>query len=117
MQFWQMLLIQVAATAVVVLSVLTVFYLAVLKPFLNKKVQELIAAADEIEPKVSRGVQRGVTESFKDIPETTVKESTRQFLRFGSDLFENGLSSFIGTAEDLARRSAVSGRKRTGGDD
>ncbi len=117
MELWQMLLIQVAVTAVVVFAVMSLFYLAVLKPFLNTKVQELIEAAENIEPKVSQGVKRGVGEAFKDIPEATVKESTRQFLRFGSDLFENGLSSFIGTAEDLARRSAVSGKKKSGGQD
>ncbi|MDX1754993.1 MAG: hypothetical protein R3175_02930 [Marinobacter sp.] len=105
MDFWQMLLAQVAVSAVVVFVVLTGFYLIILKPFLNKKVGELIAAVDDIEPRISRGVKRGVGEALKDIPETAAKESTRQFLRFGSDLFENGLSSFIGTAEDLARRS------------
>lgn len=117
MAFWQQLLIQVGITSFVVISIITIFYSYYLKPFLNKKVQELIAASEAIEPKVTAGVKRGVAESLRDIPETAVKDSTRQFLRFGSDLFENGLSSFLGTAEDLARRSPVRRGDSTGGTD
>ncbi|SDW64104.1 hypothetical protein [Marinobacter mobilis] len=115
MAFWQQLLIQVAITSVVVISIITIFYCFFLKPFLNKKVQELIQASEAIEPKITAGVKRGVTESLRDIPEAAVKDSTRQFLRFGSDLFENGLSSFLGTADDLARRSP-SGRRDSSDD-
>lgn len=116
MAFWQELLIQVAVTSIAVISIITVFYRFFLKPFLNEKVAELIKAAEEIEPKVTAGVKRGVAESVKDIPEAAVKDSTRQFLRFGSDLFENGLSSFLGTAEDLARRSPT-GRRNSSQED
>lgn len=110
MAFWQTLLIHIVATAVTVTLVLSVFYWFILKPFLNRKVEQLIAATDQLEPKVRAGVKQGVSESLKELPDTAAKESTRQFLRFGSDLFENGLSSFLGTAEDLARRS--NGRER-----
>lgn len=117
MEFWQMLLVQVLVTASVVLVIITIFYQYYLKPFLNKKVAELIEAASEIEPKVRQGVQQGVSDSLKVIPEATAKESTRQFLRFGSDLFENGLASFLGTAEDLARRSTNASGRTSNSDD
>jgi len=105
MAFWQLMIIQVVLTALTVLLVLAGFYRWVLRPYLDRKVAELIAEARTIEPKVTSGVKRGVTESLRSLPEATVGESTRQFLRFGSERFENGLSSFLGTAADLQRRS------------
>lgn len=106
MEFWQVLIIQALSTAIVVLVVLAGFYRWVLRPYLDRKVKELVDAANDIEPRVTQGVKRGVAESLREFPESTVKESTRQFLRFGSDLFENGLSSFLGSAADLQRRTS-----------
>lgn len=106
MAFWQTLLVHALVTAVVVISIITVFYSFILKPFLAQKMAELRETAEQIEPRVTAGVKRGMADSLKGIPETAVKDSTRQFLKFGSDLFENGLSSFLGTADDLARRSS-----------
>ncbi|MEX2475578.1 hypothetical protein [Marinobacter sp.] len=105
MEFGLTLLIQAVVTAVVVAGVLAGFWFGVARPYLDKKVQELIAASQEIEPKVTRGVKAGVSETLRDLPESTVKESTRQFIKFGSGLFENGLSSFLGSAADLERKS------------
>lgn len=109
---WTEMAIQVAATAFSVVLVLAGFWRLVVRPYLDRKVAELVAAADDIEPKVTRGVKQGVSEAIRDLPETaldgTVKESTRQFLKFGSGLFENGLSSFLGDAADLERRSGGS---------
>lgn len=110
MTFWQTLLIQVGATGLVVLLVLWGFYHWVLKPALERQVDTLLSAAKEIEPAVTRGVKQGVNDALRELPETTARESTRQFLRFGSDLFENGLSSLLGTSEELAGRSARRGR-------
>jgi nitrogen fixation/metabolism regulation signal transduction histidine kinase len=92
---WMLLAVAVT-TAVTVLIVLAGFWAAVVKPFLNRKVEDIIEAANRIEPGVKRGVREGVEETLRDLPENTLKESSRQFRRFGSGLFENGLSSFLG---------------------
>jgi len=105
MEFSLSLLVHAAVTALTVLAVLAGFWLRVVKPYLDRKVGELIVATQDIEPRVTRGVRQGVSESLREFPESTVKESTRQFLKFGSGLFENGLSSFLGSAADLERRS------------
>ncbi|MFL1465627.1 hypothetical protein ACQUWM_03145 [Marinobacter sp. DUT-3] len=109
MEFGLMLLTQVIVTALVVLGVLAGFWFRVVRPYLDRKVQELIEASKEIEPGVTRGVKAGVAETIRELPESTVKESTRQFLKFGSGLFENGLSSFLGSAADLERKSHENG--------
>ncbi len=109
MEFGLMLLTQVVITALVVLGVLMGFWLKVVRPYLDRKVEELIEASRDIEPRVTRGVKAGVAESLRELPESTVKESTRQFLKFGSGLFENGLSSFLGSAADLERHSRGNG--------
>lgn len=106
MEFWQTLLIQTLATGLVVLLILWGFYRWVLKPALDRKVEALLSAARAIEPAVTRGVKQGVNDALRELPETTARESTRQFLRFGSDLFENGLSSLLGSSADLASRRA-----------
>lgn len=107
MSFWAMLILQIVATAGVVLLTLWGFWRLAVRPYLDQKVESLIEAAQAVEPAVSRGVKKGVAESLRELPETawdgTVKESTRQFLKFGSGLFENGLSSFLGSAADLER--------------
>ncbi|MBO6850078.1 MAG: hypothetical protein JJ867_06320 [Marinobacter sp.] len=105
MEFALTLVAHAVVTALAVLAALAVFWFRVVRPYLNDKVAELIAASREIEPGVTRGVKKGVSESLRDLPENTVKESTRQFLKFGSGLFENGLSSFLGSAADLERKS------------
>lgn len=120
MSFWAMLTIQIVATAGVVLMTLWAFWRLVVRPYLAQKVASLIEAGQAIEPAVSRGVKKGVAESLRELPETawdgTVKESTRQFLKFGSGLFENGLSSFLGSAADLerSRRDARTAGESTG---
>ncbi len=120
MSFWTMLTIQIVATAGVVLMTLWAFWRLVVRPYLDQKVASLIEAGQAIEPAVSRGVKKGVAESLRELPETawdgTVKESTRQFLKFGSGLFENGLSSFLGSAADLerSRRDARTAGESTG---
>lgn len=120
MSFWTMLTIQIVATAGVVLMTLWAFWRLVVRPYLDQKVASLIEAGQAIESAVSRGVKKGVAESLRELPETawdgTVKESTRQFLKFGSGLFENGLSSFLGSAADLerSRRDARTAGESTG---
>lgn len=96
MTFGWMLLAVVAASALAVLLVLAGFWVAVVRPYLDSKVSEIIEAAEKIEPGVKRGVREGMEETLLDLPETTLKESTRQVRKFGSGLFENGLSSFLG---------------------
>lgn len=96
MSFGWTLIIQALVTAAAVVSALAVFWFVLVKPHLDRQVAELMAAAREVEPAVKRGVRHGVEETLRELPESTAKESTRQFLRFGSGLFENGLSSFLG---------------------
>ena len=108
MPFWLTLTLQLLATVGAVLVTLWGFWRFVVRPYLDARVAELIEAGREIEPAVTRGVKKGVADTIRDLPESaldgTVKESTRQFLKFGSGLFENGLSSFLGSAADLNRR-------------
>ncbi|AXS81998.1 MULTISPECIES: hypothetical protein [Marinobacter] len=107
MPLWVSLTVQFFVTVAAVLLTLWGFWRFVVRPYLDKKVSELIEVSREIEPAVTRGVKKGVTDTLRALPESaldgTVKESTRQFLKFGSGLFENGLSSFLGTAADLER--------------
>jgi hypothetical protein len=114
MPLWATLAIQISATVVAVLVTLWGFWRLVVRPYLDTRVAELIEASREIEPAVTRGVKKGVADTIRELPESaldgTVKESTRQFLKFGSGLFENGLSSFLGNAADLER----SGRNEAG---
>lgn len=115
MPAWADIVVQVLVTAVTVTLVLAGFWRFVARPHLDRKVAELIRATQDIEPKVTRGVKKGVSEAISDLPESaldgTVRESTRQFLKFGSGLFENGLSSFLGTASDLERAPAQNREK------
>ncbi len=114
MPLWATLAIQISATVVAVFVTLWGFWRLVVRPYLDTRVAELIEASREIEPAVTRGVKKGVADTIRELPESaldgTVKESTRQFLKFGSGLFENGLSSFLGNAADLER----SGRNDAG---
>ncbi|QSP93785.1 hypothetical protein LPB19_11315 [Marinobacter salinisoli] len=109
MSDWTFIAVIALVTGSVVALVLLGVWLLVVRPHLDRKVEQLIEASQNIELKVSQGVKRGVREAFREIPETaldgTLKESTRQFRKFGSALFENGLSSFIGNADDLERRT------------
>ncbi len=109
MEVWQMLVLQALVTGVTVAVVLMLFFRWVIKPYIGKQLVKIQEMTDSVESKVVEGVRlgvkQGVTESLQSLPGTTAKESTRQLLRFGSDLVENGLSSFLGTAEDLKRRS------------
>lgn len=104
MEYGWTLAIQALVTAAVVFSVLAGFWFGLVRPHLDRKVAEIIEASREIEPRVKRGVREGVEETLRELPESTVKESTRQFLRFGSGLFENGLSSFLGDVSDLDKK-------------
>ena len=115
MAFWQELLIQLLATAGVVLVVLAGFYRWILKPYIDAQVEELKKTSEQVEERVIRGVREGVRQSIVDLPDTTLKDSTRTFLRFGTDLMENGLSSFLGTYEDLQRRGKTDSDAGPGG--
>lgn len=122
MPLWATLAIQISATVVAVLATLWGFWRFVVRPYLDAQVDELIEASREIEPAVTRGVKKGVADTIRELPESaldgTVKESTRQFLKFGSGLFENGLSSFLGTAADLERnRQSETGNTSKGSTD
>lgn len=108
MAFWQQILIQIAVTGLTVLLVLGGFYRWVVKPYLDRQVKQLADIAEGIEPRVTRGVKTGVSETLRELPESTMRDSTKQFLKFGSGLMENGLSSFLGGSEELQRRTKAS---------
>ncbi|TBW54786.1 hypothetical protein EZI54_13020 [Marinobacter halodurans] len=114
MAIWQEILIHIAVTAVTVLVVLTGFHRFVLRPYLDRKVEELNAAGDRVEQRVRQGVREGVKDGLMELPESTFKESTRTFLKFGSGLVENGLSSFLGTFDDPERRESRPDSTRNG---
>jgi len=105
MSVWTLMIVQVLLTAGTVAAVLFAFWYLVVRPWLAERMQELVEAADQIEPKVAKGVNKGVADAVRQLPQSAwegaTKESTKQFLKFGSNLFENGLSSFLGSAADL----------------
>lgn len=115
MPIWAMILLQVLLTVVAVTAVLFGFWYLLVRPWLSAKVEELIKAADQVEPKVAQGVQKGVADAVRELPQNAwdgaTKESTRQFMKFGSNLFENGLSSFLGTAAELQKSRAEAPHK------
>ncbi|WP_372998060.1 hypothetical protein [Marinobacter sp.] len=119
MPLWASITVQVLATIGAVFLTLWGFWYLVVRPYLDGKVAELVEASRDIEPAVTRGVKKGVADTFRELPESaldgTVKESTRQFLKFGSGLFENGLSSFLGTAADLERHKRQNAGKNPEG--
>lgn len=98
------LVIQALITAATVLAVLVAFWFGAVRPYLDRKVEEILETAREIEPRVKKGVREGLEETLRELPENTVKDSTRQFLRFGSGLVENGLSSFLGDVPGADRK-------------
>ncbi|GGE73021.1 hypothetical protein GCM10011533_26760 [Streptosporangium jomthongense] len=108
MPTWAMFVTQFLVTTAAVFLVLWGFWALVIRPYLDRKVAELIAVSEEIEPRVALGVKAGIADTIRELPESawdgTVKESTRQFLKFGSGLFEHGLSSLLGDAADLERK-------------
>lgn len=104
MDFGWTLVIQALVTIAAVLSALAIFWFGVVRRHLDRRVEEIIEAARLIEPGVKKGVRQGIEETLKELPESTVKESTRQFLRFGSGLVENGLSSFLGDVPGQDRK-------------
>ncbi|MDG5499126.1 hypothetical protein [Marinobacter sp. BGYM27] len=112
MAFWQELIIQVIAVALTTLTVIALFFSLVVKPFLNRKVDEIRLISVQIDEKIREGVRSGVMQGLAEAPENTVRESTRAFLRMGSGLMENGLSSFLGGAEALKPSGAGGTRPR-----
>ncbi len=118
MPLWVSITVQALVTVAAVLLALGGFWRFVVRPYLDRKVAELTEASREIEPAVTRGVKKGVADTLRELPESaldgTVKESTRQFLKFGSGLFENGLSSFLGSAADLERNKRENSGKPSG---
>lgn len=121
MPMWMQITIQVLITVVSVLAALSGFWYLIVRPWLVVKVREVIEAAEGIEPKVTRGVQKGVADAVRQIPQNAwdgaTKDSTKQFLKFGSSLFENGLSSFLGGAAEMQQHRRGDGKTEPGPDD
>jgi|GEM_PF-268133 len=101
MAVWQLILIQILVTGITTAAVLGGFFHWVLRPYLDKLIRNINESTSTIEERVTRGVKRGIGETLRQLPEASVRESTRSFVKFGSDLFEHGLSSFLGNASDL----------------
>ena len=51
MSFWLMLTVQVVVTGLVVLAVLAGFWFGVVRPYLDRRVKEILEAAEEVEPR------------------------------------------------------------------
>ncbi|WP_138435560.1 hypothetical protein [Marinobacter shengliensis] len=118
MSVWVLMIVQVLLTAGTVAAVLFAFWYLVVRPWLAERLQELVEAADQIEPKVAKGVNKGVADAVRQLPqnawEGATKESTKQFLKFGSNLFENGLSSFLGSTAEMQKSQSSSGSRPPG---
>ncbi|WP_254774054.1 hypothetical protein [Marinobacter sp. AC-23] len=65
MPAWALLVMQFVVTAAAVFFVLWGFWGVVVRPYLDRKVAELVAATEEIEPRVALGVKKGVAETFE----------------------------------------------------
>lgn len=70
-------------------------YKYVVEPSLDHKISELKKSAESIEARISEGVKRGITSSIKELPSTTMKETTRTVASLGTGLVEGGLSSLF----------------------
>ncbi|AMQ87345.1 MULTISPECIES: hypothetical protein [Marinobacter] len=118
MSVWALMIVQVLLTAGTVAAVLFAFWYLVVRPWLAERMRELVEAADQIEPKVAKGVNKGVADAVRQLPqnawEGATKESTKQFLKFGSNLFENGLSSFLGSTAEMQKSQSSSGSRPPG---
>ncbi|MGP9831293.1 hypothetical protein [Marinobacter sp. NSM] len=118
MSVWALMIVQVLLTAGTVAAVLFAFWYLVVRPWLAERMRELVEAADQIEPKVAKGVNKGVADAVRQLPqnawEGATKESTKQFLKFGSNLFENGLSSFLGSTAEMQKSQSGSGSRPPG---
>lgn len=118
MPMWMQMTVQVVITVVSVLVALSGFWYLIVRPWLALKVQEIIQAAEGIEPKVTQGVQKGMADAVRQIPQNAwdgaTKDSTKQFLKFGSSLFENGLSSFLGSAAEMQQARRDDGKAAAG---
>ncbi len=118
MSVWVLMIVQVLLTAGTVAAVLFAFWYLVVRPWLAERMRELVEAADQIEPKVAKGVNKGVADAVRQLPqnawEGATKESTKQFLKFGSNLFENGLSSFLGSTAEMQKSQASNGSRPPG---
>ncbi|MFV8571012.1 hypothetical protein ACNQ6O_07360 [Marinobacter sp. SBS5] len=118
MSIWVQVAIQVFVTVVAVVCVLAGFWYVIVRPWLSQKVQELIDALEEIEPRVTRGVHKGVMDAARKAPQSAwegaTKEPARQVIKFGSGLFENGLSSFLGGVADGQKSEANEDEGKSG---
>ena len=118
MSVWVLMIVQVLLTAGTVSAVLFAFWYLVVRPWLAERMRELVEAADQIEPKVAKGVNKGVADAVRQLPqnawEGATKESTKQFLKFGSNLFENGLSSFLGSTAEMQKSQSSNGSRPPG---
>lgn len=101
--FWQDLLIQFGITFVAAGLAFLVFFYGLVRPWLNRKVNALEREGRQMEQRVAEGVRSGIEQSLQELPENTVKESTRSFRRMGTGLMENGLSTFLGNGGNHSR--------------
>ncbi|MFE8069788.1 hypothetical protein QQM79_01900 [Marinobacteraceae bacterium S3BR75-40.1] len=103
MEWYLTLLLQFVVTVVAVFVAAMLFHRLVLKPFLDAKVEDLRKISEEVEPRVQHGVKKGMRESLREIPETSWRDATRQVTRFGTELLEEGISTFLGGVEPQRR--------------
>ncbi|MCP5161907.1 MAG: hypothetical protein H7A00_09610 [Hahellaceae bacterium] len=64
-------------------------------PVLDKKMEEIKAVAETLESRVSAGVREGIRNSIKELPATTMKDTTRTVVKMGSEFVEGGFASLF----------------------
>lgn len=101
MSAWTLIAVQSVLTVLLVWLTLWAFYRLLLRPWVEAKVAELKALGDDIDRKVSKGVEDGVARALRRLPENTIRGTTRQMIRMGSDLMEGGLSTLLGSPAEL----------------
>jgi len=98
------LILQALVTGVVMAVVLWGFHRLILVPYMDRKVAELEAVAERVGRSVEADVNEGLTDMIREIPASSLTGTTRQMMRFGTDLVEGGISSFWGRPESRRER-------------
>lgn len=107
MSAWTLMMVQIAVqsllTVVLVWLTIWLFHRLILRPWVEAKLAEIKALGDDVDQKVASGVEEGIGRALRRLPESTIRGTTRQVIRMGSDLMEGGLSTLLGSPAELKR--------------
>lgn len=93
---WGTVALLIMGSALTTLGVLVLFQRWVLKPYLDQKLIEIREISATVEQRVAEGVRDGLRKSLRELPEATLKDTSRQVAKMGSEFLENGLGAILG---------------------